>query len=148
MCKRQLVTFIFLDPFVQKLTVFCFFTPVICFQNWFFFWSIFWIIFGPFLGPSHRAWSIFKNANQGLGQVFRVSILDAFLNFFSDHFWMANPHYKLAILGVENWRVKNGSKKHQKRPKNDNKMGAQKTAKKRRKMDQKNESNKSLLTHA
>ena len=75
---------------------------------------LFGVIFEPFLRPSHRAYSIFWHANHGLYRVFRVSISDAFLSSFWAQFWVPNPHYKITILGVENWRPKNGPKKHQK----------------------------------
>ena len=146
--KWQLVISFFWDHLVQISTAFCFLSPVICFQNWLFFWSIFWAIFEPFLWPSHRAYSIFQHANHGLYRVFRVSISDAFWSNFWVQFWMPNPHYKLAILGVENWRPKNCSKKTPKVAQKWLKMGAQKTAKKRRKMDQEKWNNKSILSHA
>jgi hypothetical protein len=53
----------------------------------------------------------------------------------------------MAFLGSQIVLIKNGSKKHHKRSKNDNKMGAQKTAKNDEKWTKKNEDNKLLLTH-
>ena len=87
---QKLTVLFFLDLFIQKLTVFCFFTPVVCFRNWLLFWTFFWTIFGPFPRPSHRPYSILWHANHGLYRHFRVSILDAFWSSFSDR--AKSPH--------------------------------------------------------
>ena len=146
MCKLGLViSFFLLGSLVQKAeSCFDLFSNP-CFA------SGIYSFFGPFFWPflDH-----FWDPHTGHTPLFRTQIT-ACIGFSGPRFWMRFWTFLVTIFGcqipIRNWQFWwlkiDEWKMSQKNIKQDNRMGAKKTAKNRRKMVPKKWNNKSLLTH-